>query len=206
MEDIDLLDMVIELQSIAQNGLYYCKDRFDQERYQRLRDISAMLLSHYKHISIDKIQEVFCHDFGYQTPKLDTRAAIFNDKGEILLVEENDHTWSLPGGWVDVDLSIKENVVKEVKEEAGLDVCAKKVIAIMDRDKHNLPRYLYKVIKVFVMCEVISGHFEQNIETINSQYFEVHHLPPLSLAKNNEEQILMCYEAYQNPDFQTFFD
>ena len=30
----------------------------------------------------------------------------------------------MPGGWVDVDLSVKENTIKEVKEEAGLDVTA----------------------------------------------------------------------------------
>ena len=145
MKDDDkmILDDIIELQSIAQAGLYYGKDEFDKERYQKVRDISAHLLSIYTEFPIQQIQKVFCHDIGYQTPKLDTRAAIFNKKGEILLVQEKGGLWSLPGGWVDINTSIKENTEKEVKEEAGLDVLATKIIAVMDRDKHNFPRYIY---------------------------------------------------------------
>ena len=208
MKDDDkmILDVIIELQSIAQAGLYYGKDEFDKERYQKVRDISAHLLSIYTEFPIQQIQKVFCHDIGYQTPKLDTRAAIFNKKGEILLVQEKGGLWSLPGGWVDINTSIKENTEKEVKEEAGLDVLATKIIAVMDRDKHNFPRYIYKVIKVFVMCEVIGGHFEKNIETIDSCYFPYHHLPELETAKNNHEQIKLCFQASQSHCWQTYFD
>ena len=173
MKDDDkmILDDIIELQSIAQAGLYYGKDEFDKERYQKVRDISAHLLSIYTEFPIQQIQKVFCHDIGYQTPKLDTRAAIFNKKGEILLVQEKGGLWSLPGGWVDINTSIKENTEKEVKEEAGLDVKATKIIAVQDRNKHNRPIYVYGVCKIFVMCEIIGGEFKENIETTEMKYF-----------------------------------
>lgn len=74
---------------------------------------------------------LFCNDSGYQTPKLDTRAAIFKDD-KILLVHENDGSWSLPGGWVEVNLSLKENTLKEIKEETGLDANAERIIALHD--------------------------------------------------------------------------
>ncbi len=61
--------------------------------------------------------------------------------GRILLVKENNGTWSLPGGWVDVQVSVMENVIKEVREKAGLEVTADLVIAVQDREKHNLPVY-----------------------------------------------------------------
>ena len=48
---------------------------------------------------------------------------------------------ALSGGWADVNVSVKENTIKEVKEEAGLDVSADLVIAVQDREKHNLPVY-----------------------------------------------------------------
>lgn len=202
----DMIDYVIELQSLAQAGLYYGHDEFDKERYQRIREISANMLSLYCDMPIETVIDVFCQDIGYQTPKLDTRAAIFNDKGEILLVQEKDGLWSLPGGWVDVNTSIKENIEKEVREEAGLNVEATKIIAIMDRDKHNLPRYIYKVIKVFLLCEIKGGHFKKNIETIASEYFSLEHLPPLSTAKNNQQQIQLCFQAYHQKHWQTYFD
>lgn len=199
------LQWAMELQSLAQAGLTYGKDVYDLERYQRVRDISAEILSHMTEIPLEKVKDLFCNEAGYQTPKLDTRAAIFED-GKILLVRENSGKWSLPGGWCDVNISIGENTVKEVKEESGLDVVAERIIAIQDRAKHNLPVYAYGVCKVFVQCSVIGGQFEKNIETTEYRYFSVDELPVLATEKNNEEQIKMCYEAACSEDWQTRFD
>lgn len=199
------LEWAVELQSIAQGALYYCKDKFDIERFERIREIAAEMISYKSDIPIEKVKDLFCNEIGYQTPKIDTRAAIFKDD-KILLVKESNGTWSLPGGWVDVDLSVKENIVKEVKEEAGLDVITDKIIAVQDREKHNLPIYAYKVCKIFILCTVIGGKFEKNIETTESNYFNINELPSLATEKNNEEQIKMCFEAYKTDNWQTLFD
>lgn len=199
------LEWAVELQSIAQGALYYCKDKFDIERFERIREIAAEMISYKSDIPMEKVKGLFCNEIGYQTPKIDTRAAIFKDD-KILLVKESNGTWSLPGGWVDVDLSVKENIVKEVKEEAGLDVITDKIIAVQDREKHNLPIYAYKVCKIFILCTVIGGKFEKNIETTDSNYFNINELPLLAVEKNNEEQIKMCFEAYKTDDWQTLFD
>ena len=89
------LKWAIEIQSLAQTGLAYTKDIFDKERYERLREISAEMLAEKTGVSTEKVQDLFCNETGYQTPKLDTRAAIFEDN-KILLVHENNGTWSLP--------------------------------------------------------------------------------------------------------------
>ena len=112
------LKWAIEIQSLAQTGLAYTKDIFDKERYERLREISAEMLAEKTGVSTEKVQDLFCNETGYQTPKLDTRAAIFEDN-KILLVHENNGTWSLPGGWCDVLESVKSNTEKEVREESG---------------------------------------------------------------------------------------
>lgn len=110
------LKWAMELQSIAQCGLAYAKDVYDIERYEQLRNISAEMLSYKTDIPKDKVKMLFCNEEGYQTPKLDTRAAIFNED-KILLVHEKNGTWSMPGGWVDVLESVESNTVKEVREE-----------------------------------------------------------------------------------------
>lgn len=199
------LEWAVKLQSIAQAGLFYAKDVFDMERYGQIREISAEMLAYKTRIPIDKVKELFCNETGYQTPKLDSRAAIFQDD-KILLVKEKNGAWSLPGGWVDVTVSVKENVIKEVKEEAGLDVTADLVIAVQDREKHNLPVYAYKVCKIFVLCTVIGGEFEPNIETVESRYFGIEELPVLAEEKNNAEQIRMCFDAYYADNWKTLFD
>ena len=199
------LKWAMELQSLAQAGLTYSKDPYDKERYNQIRDISAEILAYKSDISVEKVKDLFCNEVGYQTPKLDTRAAIF-ENGKILLVKENNGKWSLPGGWVDVNVSVKENVIKEVKEESGLDVSADKIIAIQDRAKHNLPLYPYGVCKIFVLCSILGGEFEKNIETTEFQYFDKDKLPDLATEKNTVEQIAMCFEAYQNNCWITVFD
>lgn len=199
------LKWAIEIQSIAQCGLTYTKDVYDKERYEQLRNIAAEMLSYKTEIPVNKIKNLFCNEEGYQTPKLDTRAAIFKD-GKILLVHEKSGTWSLPGGWVDVLESIESNTIKEVKEEAGLDVIAKKIIAIQDRNKHNTPLYPYGVCKIFVQCDLIGGEFIENIETTEIGYFSLDNLPNLSNEKSNFEQIEMCFKAKEDENWIVVFD
>ena len=200
------LKWAIEIQSLSQIGLTYTKDVYDRERYQRLREISAEMLAEKTEVSIEKVKDLFCHETGYQTPKLDTRAAIFRNN-KILLVQENNGTWSLPGGWCDVLESVKSNTEKEVREETGLNVKAVKIISIQDRNKHNKPVYAYGVCKIFVLCEVINGKFVENIETTEIRYFSLQDLPHnLAEEKTNKEQIEMCFKAYLNENWQTQFD
>lgn len=200
------LQWAIELQSIAQAGLTYCKDVYDRERYDRIRDISAEILSEMSDIPTETVKDLFCNETGYQTPKLDTRAAIFNE-GKILLVCENNGKWSLPGGWCDVNVSVGENTIKEVKEESGLDVKAVSIIAVQDRAKHNRPLYAYGICKVFLLCELVGGSFQKNIETTGFDYFSENDLPELATEKNSAEQIKMCFDAYRKGDqWMTLFD
>ena len=199
------LAWAVELQSIAQAGLHDGKDDFDRERYQRVRDIAAEMLAGRSGLPLEKVRDLFCCEEGYQTPKLDTRAAIFQD-GKILLVRENCGAWSMPGGWVDVDLSVGESTIKEVKEEAGLDVTADQIIAVQDREKHNRPIYAYKICKIFVLCTVTGGSFTENPETTESRYFGLDELPVLAEEKNTAEQIRMCFDAYRADDWKTLFD
>jgi len=199
------LQWAVELQALAQAGLTYGKDVYDRERYLRIREIAAQMLAAKSGLSMDTVKNLFCSEAGYQTPKLDTRAAIFQDE-KILLVHENDGSWCLPGGWCDVNISAAENVVKEVKEEAGLDVTADLVIAVQDREKHNRPVYANKICKIFFLCTATGGSFQPNSETTESRYFSLDALPNLATAKVTEEQIKMCFEAYRAKHWKTLFD
>lgn len=200
------LKWAIEIQSLAQAGLTYTDNVYDIERYERLREIAAEIIEEKSNISLEKVKDLFCNENGYQTPKIDTRAAIFKDE-KILLTHENNGTWSLPGGWCDVLESVASNTIKEVKEETGLDVETIKIIAVQDRNKHNKPIYAYGVCKIFVLCNVIGGEFIENIETTEIKYFSLDEIPNnLAEEKTNNEQIEMCFKAYKDEKWQTQFD
>ncbi len=200
------LDWAMKIQSLAQAGLTYGRDPYDLERYARLRDIAAEMVAHQAELPFDRVKDLFCNETGYQTPKVDTRAAVF-DKGRLLLVRERDGRWSLPGGWCDVNLSVGENAVKETLEEAGLRVRAERLIAVQDRNRHNPPPYPYGVVKVFLLCAPLGGAFIPNPETTERRYFGRDELPEaLSVEKNTKAQILMCFDAAVSPAWAPRFD
>ena len=200
------LDFAIRIQSIAQAGLQYGKDKYDKERYEELRQIAAEMIAAKTDIPMNKVYDLFCGETGYQTPKVDTRAAVFMDD-RILLVRENNGTWSLPGGWCEVDQSVASNTEKEVKEEIGFVVKAEKLIAVQDWRKHNVTNYAYGVLKTFVLCRYESGEFEENLETTEIALFGKDEIPDdLAVEKCTREQVLMCFEAHEKPDMPTQFD
>lgn len=199
------LEWAIRLQALAQNGLAYTTNIFDRERFEEIRQIAAEMLVTPSGLPLEKVEGLFCNEQGYQTPKLDTRAAIFKDD-KILLVQESDGRWTMPGGWCDVDQSVMDNTIKEVREEAGLDVRAVRVIAILDKFKNNPANSAYRVVKIFMLCEAIGGEFTVNSETIASAYFGLDELPVLSVQRITIEQIKMCFEAKDAQHWETRFD
>lgn len=134
------------------------------------------------------------------------RAAIFSD-GKIIMVREKNGKWSLPGGWCDVDCSTAQNVIKESREETGLCVLPKRLIAVQDWRKHNVCSYVYGIIKIFVLCEPLGGEFVENIGTDCAAYFAKNELSKnIAAGKNTEEQILVCFNSYESGLERVLFD
>lgn len=195
------------LQAIAQTGLEYGKDKFDLQRYQEVRQIALEMMAAKTGLPTKKLASLFCGDEGYQTPKLDTRAAIFSQQKILLVHEIMSDSWSLPGGWCDYNLSTVENCVKEAYEESGHHVKAVKLIAIQDRNKHNHPVIATEVTKVFYLCEDLGGKFKANIETDQAKFFAENDLPAnLSVGRNTREQIQLCFSCLRDPNWQSRFE
>lgn len=202
----DWTEFAMRIQSIAQAGLAYGENAYDRERYEELRKIAAEMITRQTELPLEKVKNFFCNETGYQTPKVDTRTAVFRN-GKILLVHEKNGTWSLPGGWCDVNQSVASNVQKETLEEAGLTVTPEKLIAVQDWRKHNRCNLPYGVVKIFVQCSVEGGSFRENIETTETRYFAEDELPEnLAVEKVTAEQIRLCFAAYRSQNWQTSFD
>ncbi len=200
------LNWAKKLQAIAQTGLEYSKDKFDIERFEQIRALSIEIMNEYTDLDHSKIRTLFANESGYQTPKIDIRAAIFKDDKILMVREQLDDKWSLPGGWADIDLSIYENIVKESMEEAGAKVIPKRIIAALDRNKHIDDVFPYSVYKIFVECDYVEGNYIDNIETIESAFFTLNSLPELSIGRNTKSQIEMCFDARKANLFEAIFD
>lgn len=195
-----------QLQSIAQAGLTYSTNKYDRERFEQIREMSVDILNNYTDAGAEKIRDLFCFETGYQTPKVDVRGAIFRQDAILLVKESIDGCWSMPGGWADIGLSVKENIEKEAREEAGLHVVAKKLVGVFDWVKNvDLPNP-FAIYKTVMLCDVIDGAFQKNIETEDARYFDLDHLPELSRGRTTETLIKLCYKASQDNAFVPIID
>lgn len=195
-----------ELQAISTSGRFYTKDRFDKERFDRLLEISAEMSATISDDDFETIKGLFTKETIYQPPKIDSRAIIFNEKDEVLLIEELDHRWAPPGGWCEHDLPPAQNTVKEAWEEAGLNVEVKRLVAVHDQRIHNEPYQFFSVQRFLFLCEVKSGSFQENIETLGSGWFSLDALPTLHSHKCSLEQLKMCLRAKYAEAWETEFD
>jgi ADP-ribose pyrophosphatase YjhB (NUDIX family) len=196
-----------QLQSIAQIGLEFTQNPYDRERYERIRNLSLEILNEYTDIEPVKLRDLFAGESGYQTPKIDVRAAIFNSENEILMIREKaDKKWAVPGGWAEIGLTLKENIIKESLEEAGTEIVPKRIIGIFDRNSHVFDNFPYSAYKVFFECDFVKGEFARNTETSESRFFNLKNLPELSEGRNTRSQIETCFMARNENWFETVFD
>jgi ADP-ribose pyrophosphatase YjhB (NUDIX family) len=196
-----------ELGALAQTGLAFTADRFDRQRYERVRELAASMLAQGSGGNFEAIIDVLRQGWGYATPKVDVRGAAFVD-GRVLLVREiSDGKWTLPGGWADVNQSAAECVTREIAEESGFIARTLKLAAVRDYQKSGHPaRHVDSIYKMFFICEITGGAARASDETSEVAFFPRHALPPLSLGRTTAAQIDRMFHHAAHPDLPTDFD
>jgi len=199
-----------ELQAIAQRGLTFATNGYDRERYTAIRSLAAQIMATQSDADFGRVEALFAEQAGYATPKVDVRGAIFDENSRILLVREiaDAGRWTMPGGWADVNQSPAESIIREVREEAGLEVRVRKLAAVYDRARHpHQPPHPFHVFKLFFICEVIGGTPEPGTETSEVAFFAENEIPgDLSLGRVVPHQIARMFEHARHRDLPTDFD
>ena len=170
---MDLFTLLEEVRVIARNGLNYTKDIFDRERYQRLLDVVTQTYGEQLEVPVEAIREQFLAEIGHITPKVGSNAAIFNEQGEILLMERSDGTgWCLPCGWLEPNESPSEAAVRETWEETGLNIHVLRLIDIFTR-KSSAVNGPFTTLSVVYLCEVIGGELRLSHEGRALHYWKI---------------------------------
>jgi ADP-ribose pyrophosphatase YjhB (NUDIX family) len=201
------LTIARELRAIAQTGLTFTADGFDRQRYQRLRELAALLLAQGSSSEHASILELLSQEKGYATPKVDVRGAAFVD-GRVLMVREiSDGKWTLPGGWADVNQSAGECIVREIAEESGFQARALKLAAVYDYQRSgHPPHHIDSIYKMFFICEITGGEARASDETSEVAFFARNELPALSLGRTTAAQIDRMFHHGEHPALATDFD
>jgi len=203
------LELARRFQALAQNGLAYCKDPYDRERYEEIRCLAAEMMATGAGLRDNvPILDLFKTEVGYATPKIGVRAAAFDRERILLVRERKDGLWTVPGGWADVGNAPSVAAIREVKEESGYDVVVKKLAALydQDQDRHGHPPMPYHIYTIFFVCELCGGAPVDSLETSGVDFFEEDRLPPLSLPRITPVQVKHMFDHHRNPEWPTSFD
>lgn len=200
------LEWAREIQSLGQTGLTYSDNHFDTQRYGRLTGIAAEIVHSHTGLATESLLQDFRTQPGYATPKVDVRGAVLRG-GKILLVQEQvDGRWCMPGGWADVGDSPSEMVVREVWEESGFKVMPAKVIGVYDANRSGCPLEFYHAYKIVFLCEITGGEPRPSEETLDVDFFSFDDLPPLSTSRTNERHLAEVLAHVQDPLRPAAFD
>lgn len=201
-----LLQWAREIQALAQTGYEFARDDYQKDRCRRLMEIAAEMVSENSSLEFISVATAFKHQLGYATPKVDVRAAVF-DQGRLLLVREvEDGAWTMPGGWADVGDVPSKAAEREVREEAGFLVKARKVIGVYDANRIR-PLQLFHAFKVVFLCDLVGGEARPSRETSEVGFFSRGEIPPeLSGERTHTRHIEDAFAALQDSSIPTVFD
>ena len=195
------------IQSIAQSGLHYTASDYDIDRYLQLQQIAADMVAYAADLDKAEVLEIFQLGEGCATPKVDVRGAVINPQGKLLMVREaRDGGWTLPGGWADVGDVPSEAAEREVWEEAGFQVKARKLVGVYDANRTG-ELHFHHAYKLVFLCDLLGGEAKTSSETSEVDWFSFDQLPqPFSGERTLQRHIDDLIAAHQNPIAATIFD
>jgi ADP-ribose pyrophosphatase YjhB (NUDIX family) len=195
-----------EIQALAQTGYHYAENEYQRERYHRLMEIAAEILCEHAQVERQALLRIFLSQTGYATPRVDVRAAVFRG-GKLLLVREReDGGWTMPGGWADVGDTPSEAAEREVLEEAGFEVKARRLVGVYDANRSQ-PLELFHAFKIVFLCEILGGEARPSSETSEVAFFGPDEIPHiLSGERTKLSQIEDAFAAYKDRKSLARFD
>lgn len=102
-------------------------------------------------------------------------AVVIDQEGRILLHRRDDNAlWSIPGGAMEVGESIRQTVVREVKEETGLDVEPESIVGIYSNPGHVIEYGDGEVRQQFSICfacKAVGGQLATSDESLEVGFF-----------------------------------
>lgn len=109
-------------------------------------------------------------------------AVIFDARGRILLQQRSDNgRWGLPGGGVEVGESVSAAVVREVREETGLEVAVIRLVGLYSDPDFQVVRYrdgnVVHYVAACFECAIVGGAPALCDETLALDWFDPAALP-----------------------------
>lgn len=133
-----------------------------------------------------------------QAPKANSlvpsASAIITDaQGRILLEKRRDNSlWGLPGGAMEIGESIGETIVREVKEETGLDVLPQAIVGLYTNPHHVIAYSDGEVrqqCSICFACTLVGGTLQVDDESSQVAFFAPQDIAHLAMHPSTRLRI-----------------
>jgi len=194
-----------ELRAMAAIGQLYGHDSYDVERYRRLAEIAAEILGSATGLPGPQIQALLARDIGYVTVKVGIATAVFDQRGNQLLVRRRDTgLWAMAGGWADVGDSPAVMAARDVREETGVEVRVERLLGLYDSRNRGFA-HAHHIYHLVFMARWLAGEPLVTPETQDVGWFGPNEaLPPCS--PGHEQAIADAFATWADPGRPTIFD
>jgi len=192
-----------EMRGMATVGGHFAKNPYEVERAERIRELAVRLVALVDdHYDEDAIRSIFSNvGFVHASPAVGTDCAVFNDRGEILLIQRRDSgLWALPGGLAEIGRTLSESALMELWEEAGLRGRVVRLLGLFDGRRWGSRSKVHFTHAVFqIHCDELTPR--PGLETRDARFFAADALPELFMG--HDRIVPMCFELR---DGAAYFD
>jgi ADP-ribose pyrophosphatase YjhB (NUDIX family) len=201
-----ILEWAREIQALAQTGRHYAQDEYQRNRCLRLMEIAAEMTADCTNTDAPALFKAFDAQIGYATPKIDIRAAVFQDEKLLMVRERSDGGWTMPGGWADVGDVPSEAAERETLEESGFRVITRRLVGIYDANRTH-PLEVFHAFKIIFLCDILGGEARPSAETSEAAFFGPDEIPDsLSGERTTPRHIRDVFAVLKNPECPAVFD
>jgi len=124
-------------------------------------------------------------------------AIVLNEKNELLLIKGPRRGWEMPGGQVEEGESLTDAVVRETKEESGIDIEVIKFCGIFQNIEGSICNTLF-------LGKPVGGELTTSPESLEVGFFPLEEALEKVTWNNFKQRIEYCLDEKMHPFYIGF--
>ena len=128
---------------------------------------------------------------------LSAGAVVLDEHGKILLIKGPERGWEFPGGVIELGETIEDGIIREVKEESGIDIEVTRFCGIYQ----NISQH---VCATCWLAKAVGGTPQTSSESLEVGFFSLEEVLDMVTWSNFSERILKILNEEEQPFYVAF--
>lgn len=144
----------------------------------------------------------------FPIPAIGVGGIVFNNQKQVLMIQRNQPPamglWSVPGGKLEAGESLADACKREIKEETGLDVAVKNIVAVVER---RIESFHYVVIDF--LAHRVGDENAMPIaqsDVTEAKWISLENIEDYDLVDGLAEIIMRTYHLYDSDHLAGLYD